>query len=894
MVTRDIIFDDQLAAACKLTNSRLAVWLVHRDGSWFGHTQAGLRKNQQQFLHAILQDPAIITWLAGALTSGRMRWHVLNNEQSRILCNRFYVFPNTQTRQLLLVGANVLDKNAQSIFRLLVTRPPTPTPISFGSDPLQSTDKVPRGESTYKETLPSLHQLEQETGLSSGLALDSILDHVVKTIRCDAAYLAIRRGDVFRIQATWKCHVGVLGLDFQLSEAPVLNEVLENRQGYIINSASPSKLNGLPLVTIAPEQTWMGIPIIIGQRVIGIFSFISNHDISYSQEDLNDVQVQAHRVAHLVENALLFDEATHYLEQLALLNELATTASSGIDIDEVSRRVMQQLRRVFNTDWAAIFLLSSDQKSLREYGGKLDNGSPWIISVQNTLVGLAVTSGLPMRVNELRQQKTKFNHEATIPLAPGIQSELAVPLKYRGQIIGALSLMSGKLNAFSNQDEQLMVLIASHLAGVFENMRLNRETQDRAIKLQETVRQLQAIRQTALDITADLDPTTLLRRIVQRARDLIGARGAELGLVEFSQLTHQMEIRTIVSETPWEYFEEGQTPVFPSLALQIASSNKPALFPNFKSSNNLSPSRVRSLKVAAGVPLMLRGVVIGTLIVMDDRPEKTFVDEDILLLELLAPQAAISIRNARLYQELQERIQAQLIAEQQLIQSEKLAIAGRLMASIAHEINNPLQAVHNCLHLAAREELSQDSQKSYLQLAQDEMVRLMQIVQKMLDYYRPGGLDRKPVNIHDLLQKTITLSQKQLEDSGIRINLQLADNIPSVLAVGDQILQVFLNLIINANQAMPTGGNLWIESKVIHVKGQNPQIEIYFTDSGPGIPPEQRSQLFEPFVSDKENGLGLGLAVSYGILAAHEGNLDYISDRQTGACFRVTLKAEPA
>jgi two-component system, NtrC family, sensor kinase len=292
--------------------------------------------------------------------------------------------------------------------------------------------------------------------------------------------------------------------------------------------------------------------------------------------------------------------------------------------------------------------------------------------------------------------------------------------------------------------------------------------------------------------------------------------------------------------------------------------------------------------------LMLRGVVIGTLIVMDDRPEKTFVDEDILLLELLAPQAAISIRNARLYQELQERIQAQLIAEQQLIQSEKLAIAGRLMASIAHEINNPLQAVHNCLHLAAREELSQDSQKSYLQLAQDEMVRLMQIVQKMLDYYRPGGLDRKPVNIHDLLQKTITLSQKQLEDSGIRINLQLADNIPSVLAVGDQILQVFLNLIINANQAMPTGGNLWIESKVIHVKGQNPQIEIYFTDSGPGIPPEQRSQLFEPFVSDKENGLGLGLAVSYGILAAHEGNLDYISDRQTGACFRVTLKAEPA
>ena len=122
----------------------------------------------------------------------------------------------------------------------------------------------------------------------------------------------------------------------------------------------------------------------------------------------------------------------------------------------------------------------------------------------------------------------------TQPLSPGLRSEMAVPLKYRGQIIGALSMMSSEFNAFSDQDEQLLVLIASHLAGLFENMRLNRETQERAQKLQDTVGQLEVVRQTALDITADLDLDTLLSRIVQRARDISGACGAELSLVEIS------------------------------------------------------------------------------------------------------------------------------------------------------------------------------------------------------------------------------------------------------------------------------------------------------------------------------------------------------------------------
>ena len=453
-------------------------------------------------------------------------------------------------------------------------------------------------------------------------------------------------------------------------------------------------------------------------------------------------------------------------------------------------------------------------------------------------------------------------------------------------------MMSSEFNAFSDQDEQLLVLIASHLAGLFENMRLNRETQERAQKLQDTVGQLEVVRQTALDITADLDLDTLLSRIVQRARDISGARGAELSLVEISsEFPSRMKVQVAVSENPWGNSQDIRNPFLAGLANKIAEHNEPVVVDDYNAwLGKLILDQPAPFQAAAGVPLRLRGEVIGTLIVMDDRPDKRFTEEDIRLLELLAPQAAISIRNARLYQELEERIQAQMLAEQQLIQAEKMATAGRLMASIAHEINNPLQALQNCLHLAGRQELSPSVQNSYMQLAQDELVRLMNTVQRMLDYYRPGGLDRKPTDVHELLKKTITLAQKQLDDSGIRIHLQLGAEIPFILAVGDQIQQVFLNLILNASQAMQEGGELWIKTSSHLNRLKEPNIEITFQDTGPGILPEQREHLFEPFVSNKEGGVGLGLAISYGIIAAHEGHLELVEGTGQGAVFRISFK----
>jgi len=264
--------------------------------------------------------------------------------------------------------------------------------------------------------------------------------------------------------------------------------------------------------------------------------------------------------------------------------------------------------------------------------------------------------------------------------------------------------------------------------------------------------------------------------------------------------------------------------------------------------------------------------------------EVVFQQSDFEMFVILARQADTALENARLHTELLANLRQLEESQRALIQAEKLATAGRLTASIAHEINNPLQAVQNCLHLAGRRALSEDQRQYYLRMAQAEMERLMNTVQRMLDFYRPGAVDRKPEDMNELVKRVMSLMERQFNERGITLHIKLAKRLPQVLVVGDQIQQVFLNLVLNAMEVMPTGGELFVE-----VQTTKKEVEVTIEDTGPGISAGERQRIFEPFVSTKEDGMGLGLAVSYGIIAAHGGSLELTSGRGRGACFRVSL-----
>jgi signal transduction histidine kinase/FixJ family two-component response regulator len=261
-----------------------------------------------------------------------------------------------------------------------------------------------------------------------------------------------------------------------------------------------------------------------------------------------------------------------------------------------------------------------------------------------------------------------------------------------------------------------------------------------------------------------------------------------------------------------------------------------------------------------------------------------FREVEIEMFLLLARQAAVAMENARLYEELREYVRRVEESQQALIRAEKMAAAGRLTASIAHEINNPLQAVQNCLHLATRKELSSGKREEFIQLANHELERLMGTVQRMLDFYRPGGVDPQRIDIAGLTKHVIKLLSPQLDERGIRITTGFSSKLPEILAVTSQLEQVFINLILNAYDAMPDGGEIRISARPVR-----DMVEILFHDTGSGIPEQDRSRIFEPFFSTKQSGTGIGLTVSYGIISAHGGSLDLAPERGKGACFRITL-----
>ncbi len=335
----------------------------------------------------------------------------------------------------------------------------------------------------------------------------------------------------------------------------------------------------------------------------------------------------------------------------------------------------------------------------------------------------------------------------------------------------------------------------------------------------------------------------------------------------------------------------GQGMTLADFIIQVDASGTPLLL-NASGPGDTS-SQARLLKAGLGgvmfVPIVRQGFR-GVFYAGRNPEEHPFVEADLDMFQILARQAAASIENARLYDE--QRAYVRKIEESQnaLLQAEKMAAAGRLSASIAHEVNNPLQSVQNCLHLAGRQDLEPRKRKEYFDMASSELERLSTTVQRMLDFYRPGAAKPKEIQVGELLGYVVNLTQKQLSERGIAVKAELPPTLPVVMAVSSQIQQVFINLILNAYDAMPEGGNLRITARA-----RGGGVEVLFQDSGKGVAREQQSSIFEPFFSTKDGGTGLGLTVSYNIITAHGGVLELVPDHGKGACFRVFLpKGGPA
>lgn len=308
-----------------------------------------------------------------------------------------------------------------------------------------------------------------------------------------------------------------------------------------------------------------------------------------------------------------------------------------------------------------------------------------------------------------------------------------------------------------------------------------------------------------------------------------------------------------------------------------------------------SPAILRDLRQieassALCAPLLRRGKPKGAILVGRAPSSGTFREGDLELLTILAGQAAVAIENAGLYAEQREYIRRIEDSQSQLVQAEKLAALGRLVGSIAHEVNNPLQAIQNCLHLAWHAGLPEAKRKEYHDLAVSEVQRLIQTVGQMLDFYRPTAADYVPTDLNTLLDETLALAGKPLADKHIEIKKAYRKSLPLVPVVRNNLKQVFLNLLLNAGEAMTDGGQLTLRTTLASEAGQR-VAQVSVTDTGTGIGPEHLAKVFEPFYTTKPTGTGIGLAVSYGIVQAHGGSIK-VNSTPSGTMFTVALPLE--
>ncbi len=256
----------------------------------------------------------------------------------------------------------------------------------------------------------------------------------------------------------------------------------------------------------------------------------------------------------------------------------------------------------------------------------------------------------------------------------------------------------------------------------------------------------------------------------------------------------------------------------------------------------------------------------------------------------------------RLEQMVQERTQQLRETHAKLLHQDKMASLGKLSASVVHEINNPIAGILNLIMLIRRiidEDHLQEKDlplfQQYLNLMETETRRISRIVSNLLAFSRPKKVEVHPLNLNQLIEKTLILNANLLKVNGVKVVKRLAPDLPEMVGSEDQLQQVFMNLVSNAAEAMESqnGGTLYIETNHSAKEGR---IVIHFRDTGPGVPKEDFSKLFEPFFTTKTNGkgVGLGLSVAYGIVKEHGGYIFVESEKGTGTTFRLTLPLSTA
>jgi signal transduction histidine kinase len=295
----------------------------------------------------------------------------------------------------------------------------------------------------------------------------------------------------------------------------------------------------------------------------------------------------------------------------------------------------------------------------------------------------------------------------------------------------------------------------------------------------------------------------------------------------------------------------------------------------------------------AAVPLWGKGKVIGVILVDNLYNQNPIAKEDIQFLSMFSNQAGLAIENATLYRNLEEIHQTLKETQTFLAHQEKMAALGELSSTIAHEIRNPLVSIGGFTRRLYRAIPDEAPERKYTQTIMMEVSRLENILNDLLNYTREEPLTFKEVNLPAILEESLSMVSQNLRDGEIEVLKEFPNDLPMALGDHQQLRQVFANLFSNSLHAMNQKGTLSVRVRPISKNGSS-FIRVEVEDTGNGIDPENLHNIFNPFYSTKESGLGLGLPLVYKIITSHRGQIEVDNRPGEGVTFIITFPTAPS
>ncbi len=556
------------------------------------------------------------------------------------------------------------------------------------------------------------------------------------------------------------------------------------------------------------------------------------------------------------------------LRQFEVLARVSGVINSSLDPKEVLNRVLAEAARVMQaTSGSLVFIDPHTQLLQIEVAiGLSKRAQQTKLAIGRGVTGWVAKMGKPLRVPDVTADPRY------ISVRKDIRSELAVPLLVEGTLIGVLNVDSTRRNAFSAEDEDLLVAIADQSAQVIQNSWLYQAVAHNA-------RQLESLFSVAQSVISSLNLQEILQRVTRDACRLMDTKVCSLMLLNPTRDLLELHACHGAGD---EYLSKPPLPVADSLVGFVVRRRKPLHVYNVQEHDeyrHTEMARKEGLVSLLSVPMTVVETAIGALTVYTTVPYH-YSNQDVKILSALANLAAIAIENARLHEKIVD-------VEEQLRRNERLSTLGLLAAEVAHEIRNPLTVMKMLFHSLDLRFPPDDPRARDAEVMSEKMDHLNKIVDHLLGYARSTEPTFELVDVNELLADVLLLTRQKLQHQKIELVRKLGDGLPKVRADRGQIEQACLNLILNAADAMSAGGKLTVSS-AIH-RGPSTAVVLSFTDTGLGMAPEKQKQIFEPFLTTKSHGTGLGLAIVQKIIEAHRGKIEVDSRPKRGTTFRILL-----